>query len=497
MLKRSNILTYIFLAIILINLTFMLFRIYNNQFDHDELQHMHITWHVLNGKTIYGDFFDNHGPVYPFINVIIWKILNLSPEFDTLFIFRLTSFIYILIILFLTYKIGENLFSRTVGFAASAILSSLFFFQEKAIEMRPDVIQNVFWLLGLYLILKFFEKRNKIYEMVSGALFALAFFTNTKSLVGPAVVISFLFLYPLLIKENLKEEFKRVLNICLGFLSTTVLFLIYLLISGTIKQFFSSNFLINFYMLDIYKVGEFQNDLLISYSKALYEHQLSFLALFAIGIIIISYKIYKDPIKEKKIYLFYLVTVATTLMIFLKSYNQIFIIFLPLNSVIASYALIRIIKKMDKSKILHIIGTLLILSLVFVGLILYSYDKTPLEPKETLTFQKEFTTFVLKDLERSDKILFSWSNCGGYMFNEDVQYYWVTSAPRIVPAYYFPIYRIEGEDVFGIDLVEKMRNENVKYVIIYDKYVDRLNPDFKKYFINNYKKDLPCLWKKK
>ncbi len=183
--------------IICFNFSANIFNVINSPFDADEWQHLHIAWDVFNGKIIYKDFIEHHGCLYPFLNSAIFSIFNLKPDLYTVSIFRDTNLIYSLLILFLTYKIAKEISGDLIlSVLSTALLSSLIFYQDTTTQIRPDGLQNVFWLIGVLLIIKNIDFNKLLPSFGGGVFISLSVLTNPKALIEPAsVVLYFILIY--------------------------------------------------------------------------------------------------------------------------------------------------------------------------------------------------------------------------------------------------------------------------------------------------------------
>ncbi|MCX5785794.1 MAG: hypothetical protein NTX59_08890 [Elusimicrobia bacterium] len=153
-----------------------LFLIRYRSFDTDELEHLHAAWLVAHGQVPFRDFFEIHGPLFPFL---------LAP---------LTAFIHDpiraiwaarLLMLALTAATIRVLWSMTApgrGLLTRALpillLCSFTTFANKSLEVRPDVPAMA--LLSLTLLLASGDTSSLRLRLAAGFSLGLAFFFTPK-----------------------------------------------------------------------------------------------------------------------------------------------------------------------------------------------------------------------------------------------------------------------------------------------------------------------------
>jgi|GEM_PF-5798222 len=100
-------------------------------------------------------------------------------------------------------------------------------------------------------------------------------------------------------------------------------------------------------------------------------------------------------------------------------------------------------------------------AIIIVGAMACSLSSVIWEPLPERVKQDELAELVLETTDRSQPTLTFWNPCGGYVFNEDVQYYWTTTLGadhgKVIDLY-------TGEDNFGPSLVEKIEAKKVPYI---------------------------------
>jgi len=168
------------------------FQIVYAPFDPDELQHAHIAWLIANGNIPYKDFWEHHGPLFGFLNGAIFYLADAGRSMNIMFGLRALSAAISVGILAVVYAMARTLsLSPKAGLTAVAMLSSLIYFQDNGMEMRPDALQNLLWLAGMLLVLRNVSRRLFRVTFLAGIFFGLAMLTNIKAGFGPMFLVLF------------------------------------------------------------------------------------------------------------------------------------------------------------------------------------------------------------------------------------------------------------------------------------------------------------------
>jgi 4-amino-4-deoxy-L-arabinose transferase-like glycosyltransferase len=142
--------------------------------DADEMEHLHSTWHVLNGALPYVDFFEHH-------HALLWyalaPLLALTGQSaGAVIVFRLVFFALTIAIALATYRLAlECGPSKAVARLSVVLLLSMTTFVYVAIEIRPDVPQVLFGVLSALYFVRALRTHARRDAVVSGAAAALAF----------------------------------------------------------------------------------------------------------------------------------------------------------------------------------------------------------------------------------------------------------------------------------------------------------------------------------
>ncbi|MBN1497146.1 MAG: hypothetical protein JXA07_10290 [Spirochaetes bacterium] len=439
----------------------------NSTFDQDEFQHIHLVWHMINGKVLYSDFFDHHGPVNTYLNSILFRACRLSPGIQTLLFFRFLSLGYLLGILVCIYFFAASFFrSRFYGLCTAVLLSLLVFFQDKATEIRPDVLQNLLFVTGILLLFSNLQKWRIWKGLAAGTCMGFMLLCNTKAAIGIAAVIIYFILEYFLAGRDLKRLARQILVILLPVLAVFILFVLLFLFNGSLREFLFYVFVYPFII-----VSEDRPDLPVQYLKFFIRYQGPFLLAVLSGF----FYLFRDMAGQKKdtdrirrlLFPAVLSAVAVSTSV-LPLYSQHYLSFLPLLACVGIYGIKRMTETVCvkfRSSVLCTVTGNSVLPAVFLFMTLVSLHLMFLKgPAWKQIEQLSLTRYVLEEVPREEKILTVFTLAGGYMFNEDLQYYW---AAMINAEEVFS--RIEGREVFGRNLIDLMEKEHLQYIIA-DEY---------------------------
>jgi len=484
---------------LLVNVALTLLHVPFAEFDSDELQHLHIAWMVGNGSILYGDFWDHHGPVYSLFNGLIIYLTNSEPDIELGFYFRAISAVATGAILFVTYLIARTLsLSVKSAVTAVAILLSLIFVQDNGTELRPDPMQTLFWLSGLLLVLRNFTRQSSGVMMLAGALFGLAIVTNAKAGIGPFFVVLYYIFGVRLHHKSWQGVGGDLMSLAVGGFAVFLCVLGYFYSQGAVTEFLYLNYIWNI-VLSLFWLGADTSDWLGSesplrmvYLKFFLREQLPFVFLIFTGVVLLFSDLLSDSGKldKPKGWFLLVVSIGTSFGWALNLYSQLYLMFLPLLAIIASFGLFRMVEGACQNSGARggmvVTGAFMVLAVAMTS---SAVNRTPLHESAGLKLQKEFTRRVLQVSDSADRFGVLWNTCGGYMFRDNAQYYWV-----FMPDINDIMDRISGENPFGATFVDVLENSNIKFIVGTDDWIfDRLPERSRAYIKANYSYD-ECLW---
>ena len=216
-----------------------------NKFIHlDEIEHMHSAWYIKNGYIPYRDFFEHHNPLLWYL---LLPFLYLSSDsVNTFIIARLFMFCITLGTIYCTYLIASTVSnSKDTGLISVLLMFSTVLLIEKGIEIRPDVPQVLFGMISVYFLIRFSRDRRNIYLFLSGFSAAISFLFLQKAiflLVAYGVIVA----YGIFKREI---SVKNILCFMGGLLIPLVSYGAYLLMTGSLYDYFLTNWQLNWHFL--------------------------------------------------------------------------------------------------------------------------------------------------------------------------------------------------------------------------------------------------------
>jgi hypothetical protein len=118
--------------------------------------------------------------------------------------------------------------------------------------------------------------------------------------------------------------------------------------------------------------------------------------------------------------------------------------------------------------------------------------RTPYDEHVNLTAQRHVTATVLAETATTDPVGLIWSNCGGYMFNANLQYYWA-SGSDIGAA----VRRYTGVDINGTPWIERLETGRVKFVIGRRDAIYADLPQVTRDYLARHYEYEDCFWRRK
>lgn len=166
-----------------------LLHVFFRYFDRDEFEAVHTGWKILHGEVIYRDFFQHHhAAVYQLLSALL-DLTGQEPH--SLVCIRLVFLAMSAGIVWLTWLLARDLLgSRTAAGSAVILLLGMEMFCAAAVEIRPDVPQVLFGLLGIWATLRGGRDGRDILSCLGGASLALSFVFLQKALVVILLVVA-------------------------------------------------------------------------------------------------------------------------------------------------------------------------------------------------------------------------------------------------------------------------------------------------------------------
>jgi hypothetical protein len=181
--RHDRVLSFLIIFFSLIAVLLSIFR----QFDHDEFEHIHSAWYILQGRTPYLEFFQSHNPTLWFL---LAPFIHFFGEGITvLFVARTLMLLFLLGIVWsvrnLSLETGAS--TREANYAVILVLSCSLIVN-KCLEIRPDIPQVFFGLLSCRYFLRYLKIKKARYLALAGFLAGISFVFLQKSLLLLVVV---------------------------------------------------------------------------------------------------------------------------------------------------------------------------------------------------------------------------------------------------------------------------------------------------------------------
>ena len=251
--------TWILLAL---SVAFLFIGSFNRLFDHDEFEAMHTSWKLFQGERIYEDFIQHHFPLLHYLLLPLYIIFGSTTE--TLIAARVVMFFNVLGMLVVTYLLAFEAYRKhLVAVVGTLFLTLTTLFTIKAIEIRPDVPQSLFVLLGALLVLRGFRTRSRWAFVLGGVCFGVAVLFLQKAI----IFLGLIGLVMLARMWSRRLKLQEVVLFSASAVATVLPFGFYLFATKTLDTFVFWNFTYNalYYQLRGWETGKLLNNLNLLY----------------------------------------------------------------------------------------------------------------------------------------------------------------------------------------------------------------------------------------
>jgi len=442
----------------------------NKRFNNDEFQHLHIAWCTKQGDLIYKDFFEHHGPLFPFFNVLLWRAFSLRDNIDTIMFFRFVSLLGALLLLFLTYLIGRIVYSRAAGILAAVLLSTHRMFIDKSLEIRPDVLQNIFWLGGILLFIKAYYSKRQILYFCAGLLWGLSLLTNIKAAI--CIAAAFIALFVFFDKEGKYTIFKLLFS---GTLVPIAVMSWFFYSCGALYEFFYFNIPFNI------SASFVRNNQFVLFAREFVLYNPLFTVLLILGLFREGSLCFKQ--RHPIIRFLFFITVFLCITLLTGPYSQYYLMLLPLLSLFAAgYIVSTRFKNIKRSFLKGAISAFIILVALKFQMKAWDMNYSYFSKKDN-SYQLQMIEYILRHTAESDTILTCWETPVGYTFRAHVSYYWYENEwkRRLFN-------RMEKTDVFGKPLIEALIKKRCRVVVASERDLRKYLPEItRSYILEHYK----------
>lgn len=165
----------------------------NRSFNFDEFQVLYESAALERGRSLYVNQIGFH---FPFFNIILSFLIHLT-GFQTVTILLIRYFVLAIntLALIFVYKIGEVAWDKRTGMVALCLTLSSIVFLDKGIEIRHDVLNTTFNVIGAYYGIRYLKEKRYLHIILSVIFLGMAFASTQKALVWNGGIIIGLLMY--------------------------------------------------------------------------------------------------------------------------------------------------------------------------------------------------------------------------------------------------------------------------------------------------------------
>jgi len=435
--------SFILWGVFAVIVALILMHSYNRWFSHDEFEHIHTSWKMLEGQKIYVDFFQHH---HPFLSYLIVPVIAVFGETTaSMFASRFLMFIMLSGILLVTYLIAMREFGkREIGVISMILTSTVVVFYGEAIKVRPDVPQALAGLLSIYFLSAYSENKSRLSLALSAVFLAVSFLFLQKA-IALIIAMGFLFLYDLYRKRlSIKDAF----FFSAVFILTLLPYYAYLFLSGALEKYFVMNWTLNIHIRQLQGYSKYF--LIVE----IFRENIITCMLYMVGLVML----FRSG-KARQLTILSVLLIVTVLLLYENLWRQYFMFTVPLVGIIAGYALYTVFN----SRISRLIA---ILFAVYMPLGMMHHFSSVLSNRtfhdDTQSKQLDKISYVLSLTGENDKVYDG--NININLFRDDIDYFWFCVGPddcldayREIADYKYDIYELISEhkpkliNTFAID----------------------------------------------
>lgn len=213
----------------------------------DNVEHIHSTWLVAQGKIPYRDFFQHHNPLLwyifaPFIKFFVNALVLLDLAHAVGIIVGISAF-------YVVYKISIRFFAVS---STAALLSLLIlcppYFYIYCFNFNPDTFMALFYAIGLYYLFAYWQKPELYTLCIAFMAFFTAFLFTQKIL----MIYAILGILSIIIFYKQKTPISDIIYAALLPLCGMLLFAAYLYWNDALGIYWQSNYPFNIRMQEYY-----------------------------------------------------------------------------------------------------------------------------------------------------------------------------------------------------------------------------------------------------
>lgn len=152
----------------------------NRYFNIDEFQHLHYGWMLAHGYVPYRDFWDSHTPLLWVVLAPLAIVFDENPAY--LFAGRILILLITIGVGLVLYRLARLVYSLYGALFSLLLLSLEYLTLEKGIEVRPDQVLILTWLLAAWFLTHSSAEETVRREMLAGLTLGLGLLFTPKAL---------------------------------------------------------------------------------------------------------------------------------------------------------------------------------------------------------------------------------------------------------------------------------------------------------------------------
>lgn len=375
----------------------------NRAFNFDEFQVMYEGASILKGKRLYTDKIGNH---FPLVSIIISQFIKIiGVKTNTILLARYFILFLNVITLIYIYKILKIISAKIVGLFACLLILLSPIFLDKGIEIRHDIFNTLFNIIGGYYAILYIKREKFRYLILSSLFCGFALACTQKAIIWSFGIIIGLFLIKIK-NENTLRTLKYIMGYIVIMITPILLSVLYLIVFNRENiTVFVNNAIINAgiayltFTKELYPFPYPKKKILLD----LFLQNPGFYVFYIISLIFFIYKFFYKNKKENLIIVLWSLTGLVFYLIIKRPFKQTFLPTIPVISIIISsfiYDLRTKYWKADNKYYKLIYVTIIILITLWPFFILYNRIKQ-LEPMKN---QIDNLNYCISNLKPQDKV---------------------------------------------------------------------------------------------
>jgi 4-amino-4-deoxy-L-arabinose transferase-like glycosyltransferase len=398
--NNRNILWLIFITLLVIIFFCSMFRYY----DHDEFEAIHTSWKIIHGERIFIDFFQQKNPFFHYTLIPILKLFG--ETIVAIKACRFFIFITMLCSLTVIYFTAKTIFDSKVAIISLILTTSTYIFVQKSIEIRPDTIQVLFGIIGVFFLYEFFKNNQTVNLIMSGISLGISFLFLQKAILIIAL-LGIILIYRYLTKQI---KIKYLILFSVTIILTILPYYIYLFSRVSLKTYWICNWFINVHFIETFSPVKV---FILSFKQNIFLW-----SFYLFGLVIV----FKEKTKNEIAFL----SLGLLGLVFgMRNPNsQYFMMAMPFVAMIAAFGICKIFDRKTKLQMILLILIAVLASGNFCYVSMKHNNREQLEKIE----------YVLSITDNDDYVYDG--NIQFNVFRKDLDYFWYSLRPTGVLATY-------------------------------------------------------------